>query len=364
MDARKTAMRARRDFYREVIVEEVRLQELRYLIGTKKEIAGKEQRIEALKSQLSDKESYERIKESYGRILEGTQPASFSEQGEEIVGARLKRLRGYQLNAKYNPLSYIFFQHLRSLAFKSKCSVTERHFRGVARFAQAIYDNLSPAEKKALGATRKEVTTAALMHDEGKIEIPSSLLRATGKLTAEDITILKRHPETSMQFLEETGLPDLVIIAARQHHMSRNDANGSRSYPPKELGEELSELSQLISVADAGEAMTAGRYNQPFKSKEETVEELKRNVGQQFSPVYAGAMIRALEEDPSFLRYWHNRRNRQIKRSKSESRARKSRPEDERGSLAKLEPIYAANGESKYGADGKKLAPKNINDLD
>ncbi|VVC03201.1 HD domain protein [Candidatus Burarchaeum australiense] len=340
------AMNARRGFYHQVIKDEVNLQELRHLIGTKKKISNRERRIERLKMRIADKESV-------GRIIEGTDRESFSPRGEKIVGGRLWRLKLYQMDAIWNPFSWFSFHHLRNLAFKSKCMVTERHFRGVARFAEAIYDNLPASGKGAVGSTRQEVKTAALMHDEGKIEIPSSLLRQTSKPTSEDITIIKRHPEESMRFLEEMGLPNPIVSAARQHHMQYDDRQGSRSYPPKDPGESLTQLSQLISVADAAEAMTAGRYNQPLMSIEDAVTELNRGKGMQFSPVYVEAIVEAFEKDASFLKWWDRRRDGQDKRSAKENRVRKPRPKEDRTILAERKPQYGENG-----------LTRNINDLD
>ncbi len=128
--------------------------------------------------------------------------------------------------------------------------------------------------------TVKELETAGLLHDIGKISINENILDKDGGLSDDEYAQIKRHTESSYQILKSidayAGLADDVL----SHH-ERWDGKG---YPRGISGEEISLIARIIAVADSYEAMTADRSYRKAMSKEYALQELKNNSGTQFDP--------------------------------------------------------------------------------
>lgn len=92
----------------------------------------------------------------------------------------------------------------------------------------------------------------ALLHDIGKIGIPDSIISKPGKLTDEEYNIIKGHTLTGAKILSEIKSAPELIYGAKYHH-ERYDGKG---YPCGLKGEEIPEISAIIAVADAYDAMT------------------------------------------------------------------------------------------------------------
>lgn len=134
----------------------------------------------------------------------------------------------------------------------------------------------------------KELETAGLLHDIGKISINENILNKEGKLTGYEYNLIKKHPESSYQILKSidnyAGLAEDVL----SHH-ERWDGKG---YPRGLSGSEISMIARVISIADAYEAMTADRSYRKAMSKREAMDELNIHSGTQFDP----AIIKIFED--------------------------------------------------------------------
>lgn len=84
-----------------------------------------------------------------------------------------------------------------------------------------------------------------------------------------------------------------MLEVVRAHH-ERYDGKG---YPDKLSGEHISVFAAIVSVADAYDAMTSSRAYRPALSKEEAIEELKRNKGTQFNPKVLDVFIEILTRE-------------------------------------------------------------------
>ena len=134
---------------------------------------------------------------------------------------------------------------------------------------------------------------ASPMHDVGKIGIPDAILHKPGSLTAEEWTIMRRHPEIGRQILEEAGgifRPLAAIVAA---HHERWDGQG---YPIGLAGEEIPLAARILSVVDSYDAMTSHRpYRTPFSVREARAE-LQRGADGQYDPCVVEAFLAVLNE--------------------------------------------------------------------
>ncbi len=94
---------------------------------------------------------------------------------------------------------------------------------------------------------------ASLMHDIGKVKVPHTVINKPGKLTDEEWEQVKRHPiEGALMLSDIPGVSKLAMVAAFEHHQ-----NGG--YPKVEGEIKLHPFSQIVSLADAYEALTAAR---------------------------------------------------------------------------------------------------------
>lgn len=122
---------------------------------------------------------------------------------------------------------------------------------------------LSGAMSEALGLgeeTAREIMLAALLHDVGKQVVPEELLNKKGKITEEEMEVLRRHPVDGARMLYNTpGTPDLAIIVAYEHHI-RTGGGGYPSTPP---AWRLGLASRIVQMADVYDAM---RTNRPYRA--------------------------------------------------------------------------------------------------
>ncbi len=116
----------------------------------------------------------------------------------------------------------------------------------------------------------KEVGIGAMLHDVGKMIVPQLILDKEGKLTENELEIMKKHAEYSRKLLEQTNdISDTAITMAAQHH-ERMDGTG---YPLGLEGDEISYYSKAVAIADVYDAMTSKRC---YKDKYLPAEVLKQ----------------------------------------------------------------------------------------
>lgn len=125
-----------------------------------------------------------------------------------------------------------------------------------------------------------DIKTAAILHDIGKIIIPSDILNRVGKLNEKEFIEMRKHSEIGFRILSSTSelrkLAELVL----SHH-ERWDGTG---YPSCLEGEKIPVQSRIIAIADAFDAMTSSRTYRSIISFEEALEELIACSGTQFDP--------------------------------------------------------------------------------
>lgn len=150
-----------------------------------------------------------------------------------------------------------------------------RHSEKVAEYAVAI--------GREMGLSTQDLSMlckAALVHDVGKLGIPDSVLTKKGRLSAEEMEIVKRHSRLGADIVSQS--PQLAPVAELVlHHQEWYDGRG---YPDGLAGEEIPEMARILATADALDAMTSPRsYRQPIGLAEALLE-LRKGSGKQFDP--------------------------------------------------------------------------------
>ena len=159
---------------------------------------------------------------------------------------------------------------------------TEGHGKRVSDLSRLL------ARELGLGARETEaVATAGLLHDVGKLGIPSEILRKPGRLSPSEYEVMKRHPGHSARILGAIrGFEDITTMALRHHE--RWDGGG---YPDGLAGEAIPLGAQIIQVADSLDAMTSTRSYRPARGWDEAVAEVGACSGGQFHPAVAAAAL-------------------------------------------------------------------------
>lgn len=172
-------------------------------------------------------------------------------------------------------------------ALVSAIEVNDKYTEG---HAQRVRDySCTIAEKLGLSnAQIKELSTAALLHDIGKIGIPSQILNKPGKLTEDEYNIIKQHPLYTKKILEKiSGFCDISNFAYNHHE--NYDGTG---YPRGLKYDETPFESQIIQVADAYDAMTSERAYRKALSSDQALKIIEKEMGKQFNPKISKAAIK------------------------------------------------------------------------
>ncbi len=156
-----------------------------------------------------------------------------------------------------------------------KSQETEAHAQRLITLSRNVGELLTLTEEEL-----NQLELLSTLHDIGKIGISDNILNKPGKLTEKEWLEMKRHPEMGYRIAMST--PELAPIADYiLNHHERWDGKG---YPYGRKGEEIPLLSRIISIADSYDAMTSDRPYRKALTREEAIEEIRRNAGTQFDP--------------------------------------------------------------------------------
>lgn len=151
----------------------------------------------------------------------------------------------------------------------------EKHMKNVAKICRVLGFTYGLGKIE-----RQELELAASRHDIGKRQIGYNLFVANRRLTQEEYVLIKSHAAVGASLLLREGFDTRVVEAVRHHHEWWNGGG----YPDGLKDLEIPLFSRMISVADAYDAMTAGRPYRKAESPTKAREELLRNAGKQFDP--------------------------------------------------------------------------------
>ena len=194
------------------------------------------------------------------------------------------------LSESQKRLQNYFFKVTQSLvrALEAKDLYTQGHSERVANLARKVALELGVSSEKA-----ELIWCVAELHDIGKLLINETILNKKEKLDFEEWEILKEHPVTGEKILKSV-LDEELLRVIRSHH-ERVDGKG---YPDGLKGEEINLPSQIVSIADAYDAMTSVRsYRKPL-DPEAAMREIKRASGTQFRPDVVDAFLRVISRTP------------------------------------------------------------------
>ena len=143
------------------------------------------------------------------------------------------------------------------------------------------------------GERVEAIRYAGMLHDVGKLGVPTKVLQKTGKLTEEEYAAIQLHPMRGLDIVREIGFLD-EALAGIMHHHERIDGRG---YPMGLAGDEIPEFARVLAVADAFDSMTSTRSYRGARPVSEAIQELRKWSGTQFDPAFVDAFVAALKRE-------------------------------------------------------------------
>jgi HD-GYP domain-containing protein (c-di-GMP phosphodiesterase class II) len=119
-----------------------------------------------------------------------------------------------------------------------------------------------------------------LVHDVGKLAVPPEILNKPGRLTDEEMAVMKMHPVAGVELLRASDLSPLSLSVVRDHH-ERIDGSG---YPEGVLGAQVQDFPRIAAVADVYDAVTSERVYKPAAPPHIGVRVIREGSGAQFCP--------------------------------------------------------------------------------
>lgn len=201
--------------------------------------------------------------------------------------------RTMELQRKNEQLERLMTQIMETLSgtIDAKDKYTHGHSQRVAEYARMLAAKLGKSEQE-----QGEIYYAGLLHDIGKIGVPSSIINKTDRLTDEEYEQIKLHPAIGTEILEHITEMPRLLVGARWHH-ERYDGKG---YPDRLSGEKIPEWARIIGVADAYDAMTSRRSYREVLPQHVVRAEVEKGRGTQFDPVVADAMLALIDADTDY----------------------------------------------------------------
>lgn len=222
------------------------------------------------------------------------QPAMESRICRVLELDNLRRNLEEMVMEKTKDIECLTIQTITSFAnsIDAKDSYTKCHSQHVAKYAQQLALKLEWDDIAV-----RNLYYAALLHDIGKIGVPDYILSKPGRLTDEELEIIRKHPTIGGEILKEVTIIPFLGVGASNHH-ERWDGKG---YPEGKKGEEIPLVGRIICIADSVDAMLSTRSYREGRSIEYAINELRRCAGTQFDPGLVDSMIEILENGIDFL---------------------------------------------------------------
>ena len=170
-----------------------------------------------------------------------------------------------------------------ALTVETRDPYTAGHQRRVTKLAYAISREMGLPNDQI-----QRVRIAGLLHDLGKIFIPTEILSKPGQLTEVEFAIIKSHPQAGHEILKNIEFPYPIADIVIQHH-ERMDGSG---YPAGLKGEEIVIEAKILAVADVTEAMSSHRPYRPALGLDKALKEIVNNKGTLYDAKVVEACMR------------------------------------------------------------------------
>jgi PAS domain S-box-containing protein len=170
---------------------------------------------------------------------------------------------------------------------EAKDPYTAGHQRRVCQLATRIAQEMKLSEDQIEG-----IRIASLIHDIGKIGIPTEILSKPTKLSDIEFSLIKNHSQIGHDILKSNDFSHPVANIVLQHH---ERLNGS-GYPDHLKGDKILLEGKIIALADVVEAMSSHRPYRPALGIDKALEEISKNKGILYDPELVDTCLRIFKE--------------------------------------------------------------------
>jgi HD-GYP domain-containing protein (c-di-GMP phosphodiesterase class II) len=139
---------------------------------------------------------------------------------------------------------------------------------------------------------------AGMVHDIGKMAVPSEILTKPSHLTELEMQMVQGHVESGYQILKDIPFPWPIAEMVRQHH-ERLDGSG---YPRGLKGDEISLQARILAVADTIEAMATHRPYRPARGLSAAMNEIRAEAGIKLDAKVVDAAFELMDEENTLQR--------------------------------------------------------------
>jgi HD-GYP domain-containing protein (c-di-GMP phosphodiesterase class II) len=191
-----------------------------------------------------------------------------------------------QLQEKLERSIHAFIEAMSKIV-DTRDAYTAGHQNRVSQLAIRIALEMGLSDDKVEG-----IKIASLIHDIGKISIPSDILSKPSRLNDMEFGLIKYHPQTGYDILKDIDFPYPIAQIILQHH---ERINGS-GYPNKLKGKDILLEAKILGVADVVEAMSSHRPYRAALGIDKALEEITQNKGILYEPEVVDTCIKLFRE--------------------------------------------------------------------
>jgi putative nucleotidyltransferase with HDIG domain len=190
---------------------------------------------------------------------------------------------------QYDQIPKLVYQVMDAVlkVFQLKDPYTAAHQKKVALLSSAIAKEMNLSEGQI-----ESIYIAAMIHDIGKISVPSEILSKPDSINEAEYTLIKNHPEIAFETLKDIESPWQTTEIIIQHH-ERLDGSG---YPFGLTNEDIIIEAKILGVADVIEAMSSHRPYRPSLGIDHALEEIVKNKGKLYDPKVVDACVSVFNE--------------------------------------------------------------------
>ena len=200
---------------------------------------------------------------------------------EEVsLGLKIFSLHQEQQKIMFNYIKYL------SKFLNQYVPTSYLHTKPISKLIKAMAKAMKLSEIEI-----KSLEYAALLHDAGKIQLPSKLLKKQKPLTDEEFKLIAKHPRGGVELIKNLDIlkPAIPIIL---HHHERYDGKG---YPSKLKKDKIPLASRILTILDSFDAMYFGRPYRERRPLSEIEEEFKKQKSKQFDPKIVDVFLKILK---------------------------------------------------------------------
>jgi putative two-component system response regulator len=190
---------------------------------------------------------------------------------DELISLSFNSVLFYQAHKNAKDEFSVYTTLVKVLNFKD--SLTKGHGERTADISLRIFDKLGLRNYE----DREALRIGGLLHDIGKVGIPDYILKSNHSLSDDDFKTMKEHPGFGVTMVKDL-VNNTKVIDIIKHHHEKIDGTG---YPDGLYGNQIDDLTKIVTVADVFDALTNNRTYRSKNSVQEAIKIMQLNFAEE-----------------------------------------------------------------------------------